>query len=95
VRNFIEYEHTPIKDVIEIFPCVTGELSLGLQTPLPRQKITFGHYHSYRFILSLEKERRRGSMMYLVYDVCPSCSNPQAPINTCNGQQETNDYLLL
>jgi hypothetical protein len=23
---------------MEIFPCRTGELSLGLQTPIPRQK---------------------------------------------------------
>jgi hypothetical protein len=76
-------------------PLWTGELSLGVQTPLPRQKTTFGHYHSYRFILSIEKERRRESMMYLTFDIFPSCSNPRVPNNTCNGQQETNDYLLL
>jgi hypothetical protein len=49
-------------------PLQTGELSLGLLTPIPRQKVSFGHYHSYKFIFSIEKERRRGSVMYLIYD---------------------------
>jgi hypothetical protein len=52
---------------ITIIPLRTGESSLGVQTPLPRQKTTFGHYHSYRLIMPIEKERRRDSMMYLTF----------------------------
>jgi hypothetical protein len=40
-------------------PLRTGELSLGLLTPIPRQKQSFGHYHSYKLIFLIEKERRR------------------------------------
>jgi hypothetical protein len=43
----------------------------------------------------MEKERRRESMMYLNYDVFPRYLNPRALIRSCNGKQETNDYLLL
>jgi hypothetical protein len=75
----------PVRACYGNIPLRTNELFLGLQTPLPRQKITFGHYHSYKFILSIMKERRKGSRMYVVYNVFPSCSNLQDPNSTYNG----------
>jgi hypothetical protein len=40
-------------------PLWTCELSLGLLTLIPRHKQSFGHYHSYKLILLIEKERIR------------------------------------
>jgi hypothetical protein len=57
----LDLEQTPSNEIFhkpqcyKIIPPWTVESSLGVHTPLPRQKTTFGHYHSYRLIMPIKK----------------------------------------